>query len=162
MEKARSSRNPVAIEPGRYTVVLEPTAVGNLVQLIMGSLNARGADEGRSFFSKPGGGTKLGMKVVDERVTIYSDPMDPLAPGTPVHAAVPTASSSHGWLTGRGSRCARPLPAHSIVTGVVTFSARSRSAARSSETAVMCRPETQGVDSRNAAGLIGLRTSSAP
>ena len=83
VQKARSSRNPVAIEPGRYTVVLEPTAVGNLVQLIMGSLNARGADEGRSFFSKPGGGTKLGMKVVDERVTIYSDPMDPLAPGTP-------------------------------------------------------------------------------
>ncbi len=31
IEKARASMNPVAIEPGRYTVVLEPTAVGNLV-----------------------------------------------------------------------------------------------------------------------------------
>ena len=83
VDKARRSMNPVAIEPGRYTVVLEPTAVANLVQLVMGSLNARGADEGRSFFSKPGGGTKIGTKVVDERVTIYSDPADPLAPGTP-------------------------------------------------------------------------------
>ena len=83
VQKAKASMNPVAIEPGRYTVVLEPTAVANLVQLVMGSLGARNADEGRSFFSKPGGGTKLGMKVVDERVTIYSDPTDPQAPGTP-------------------------------------------------------------------------------
>jgi predicted Zn-dependent protease len=80
IDKARRSANPVAIEPGRYTVVLEPTAVGNLVQLLAGSLNARNADEGRSFFSKPGGGNKVGMKVVDERVTIVSDPMDPEAP----------------------------------------------------------------------------------
>ena len=80
IEKARRSMNPVAIEPGRYTVVLEPTAVANLVQLIGGSLNARGADEGRSFFSKAGGGNKIGEKVVDERVTLRSDPLDPRVP----------------------------------------------------------------------------------
>ncbi len=40
--------------------------------------------------------------------------------GTPVHSAVPTASTSHGWLTGRGDSRARPLPAHSSVTGRVT------------------------------------------
>ncbi|MEO7086361.1 MAG: TldD/PmbA family protein [Gemmatimonadaceae bacterium] len=79
-DKAKRSVNPVAIEPGRYTVVLEPTAVGNLLQLIAGALDARAADEGRSFFSKPGGGTKIGMKVLDERVTIVSDPFDPEAP----------------------------------------------------------------------------------
>lgn len=77
-EKAARSRNPVAIEPGRYTVVLEPTAVGNLVQLIAFASQARAADEGRSVFSKPGGGTKIGMKVVDERVTLVSDPADNL------------------------------------------------------------------------------------
>ena len=77
IQKAKSSVNAVAIEPGRYTVVLEPTAVGNLVQLIQGALNARNADEGRSFFTVKGGGNKIGMKVVDERVTILSDPMDP-------------------------------------------------------------------------------------
>ena len=77
IQKAKASQNAVAIEPGRYTVVLEPTAVGNLVQLIAGAFNARSADEGRSFFTKQGGGNKIGMKVVDERVTLFSDPMDP-------------------------------------------------------------------------------------
>ena len=80
IEKARRSVNPVGIEPGRYTVVLEPTAVANLVQLISGALNARNADEGRSFFSKAGGGNKIGEKVVDERVTLVSDPFDPRIP----------------------------------------------------------------------------------
>ena len=82
-DKARRSTNPVAIEPGRYTVILEPTAAANIIQLIAGSLGARQADEGRSFFSKPGGGNKIGMKVVDERVTILSDPTDPETPGSP-------------------------------------------------------------------------------
>lgn len=76
VQKARDSRNPVAIEPGRYTTILEPTAVGNLVQLIAGAMQARAADEGRSFFTKPGGGNKIGLKVVDERVTLLTDPAD--------------------------------------------------------------------------------------
>jgi len=77
IEKARLSRNPVAIEPGRYTVILEPQAVGDLVQLLAFALGARAADEGRSAFSKQGGGTKVGEKIVDERVTLLSDPADP-------------------------------------------------------------------------------------
>ena len=79
IDKARRSVNPVAVEPGRYTVILEPTAVGNLVQFITGAMSARNADEGRSFFSKAGGGNKIGMKVIDERITISSDPLDPEA-----------------------------------------------------------------------------------
>jgi predicted Zn-dependent protease len=81
--KARQSVNPVAVEPGRYTVVFEPTAVGNLVQFIARALNARSADEGRSFFSLPGGKNKIGQKVVDERVTITSDPFDPEVAASP-------------------------------------------------------------------------------
>ena len=77
VRKAVQSRDPVSLEPGRYTVVLEPTAVGNLLGLMAFAMNARAADEGRSFFAKAGGGTKIGEKVVDERVTIYSDPQDP-------------------------------------------------------------------------------------
>jgi predicted Zn-dependent protease len=77
IEKARLSRNPVAIEPGKYTVILEPQAVGDLVSLMGGSLAARSADEGRSAFSKQGGGNKIGEKIVDTRVTIFSDPQDP-------------------------------------------------------------------------------------
>jgi len=75
--KARGSREPVTLEPGKYAVVLEPTAVGNLLGLMAFAMNARAADEGRSFFAKRGGGTKLGERVVDERVTVLSDPRDP-------------------------------------------------------------------------------------
>lgn len=92
IEKARLSTNPVAIEPGRYTVVLEPTAVGNLVQNIGFALSARNADEGRSFFSKQGGGNKIGLKIVDERVTVVSDPLNVDAPAnTFTGEGLPTA-----------------------------------------------------------------------
>ena len=75
-KKAVASRKPTAIEPGLYTVVLEPQAVADVMPLLMGSFNARANDEGRGTFSKKGGGTKLGEKIADERVTIYSDPTD--------------------------------------------------------------------------------------
>jgi predicted Zn-dependent protease len=75
--KAIASRNPQAIEPGNYTVVLEPGAVAELIPLLAAALNARNADEGRSPFSKPGGGNRIGEKIVDERVTLLSDPGDP-------------------------------------------------------------------------------------
>lgn len=77
VEKARASRSPVAIEPGRYTVIMEPQAVGDLVQLMAFAMDARAADEGRSAFVKAEGGNKIGERVVDPRVTILSDPQDP-------------------------------------------------------------------------------------
>lgn len=77
IEKARLSRNPAAVEPGRYTVILEPQAVGDICQLIGFYANARATDEGRSPFVKQGGGNKIGEKIMDERVSIYADPFDP-------------------------------------------------------------------------------------
>jgi len=77
------SQKPVALEPGRYTVILEPQAVGDLVQLISNYADARSADEGRSPFVKPGGGNQVGEKIVDERVTIFSNPADPQLLGRP-------------------------------------------------------------------------------
>jgi len=78
IDKARLSRNPVAIEPGKYTVILEPQAVGDLVQLIGFYADARSSDEGRSPFTKQGGGNKIGEKIVDSRVSIIADPFDPM------------------------------------------------------------------------------------
>jgi predicted Zn-dependent protease len=83
VEKAMRSAQPRAVEPGRWTVVMEPTTVGNMVNLMMSQLGARNADEGRSFFSKAGGGTKLGDQFVDSRVNIHSDPGDPRIFSTP-------------------------------------------------------------------------------
>jgi predicted Zn-dependent protease len=80
MQKALASVNARALEPGKYTVILEPAASVDLLQNMMGSMDGRNADEGRSFLSKKGGGTRLGEKLFDERVTIYSDPTNPEIP----------------------------------------------------------------------------------
>ena len=77
IDKARASRNPQKVEPGRYTVILEAQAVGDLVQLVGNYADARTSDEGRSPFVKQGGGNKIGEKIVDSRVTLFSDPADP-------------------------------------------------------------------------------------
>jgi predicted Zn-dependent protease len=82
-QKAVASRNPGTIDPGRYTAVLEPQAVNDLVPLLGNALNARNADEGRSAFSKTGGGTRIGEMIMDPRVTIYSDPTDRALLGQP-------------------------------------------------------------------------------
>jgi len=79
-EKAVKSATAKAIEPGKYTVILESAAAAVLMERIFFGLDARQADEGRSFLSKAGGGTKLGEKLVDERVNIYSDPLNPDLP----------------------------------------------------------------------------------
>ena len=83
IDKALQSRNAKAIEPGKYTVIMEPAASIDLLQNMLGAFNARTADEGRSFMSKEGGGTKLGEQIVDERVNLYSDPQNPLVPSAP-------------------------------------------------------------------------------
>jgi predicted Zn-dependent protease len=83
IEKARLSRNPVAIEPGKYTVILEPQAVGDLVQLIGFYADARQSDEGRSPFTKQGGGNKIGEKIMDPRVSLIADPFDPMVLAQP-------------------------------------------------------------------------------
>ena len=64
-------------------MILEPQATGDLVQLLAFELDARSADEGRSTFSKQGGGTKIGDKIVDSKVTLFSDPADPQLLGQP-------------------------------------------------------------------------------
>ncbi len=80
IDKAALSKSPSAIEPGKYTVVLEPAALADLLVFLMFSANARQADEGRSFFSKKGGGNRAGEQIVGEKVNIFSDPAHPLAP----------------------------------------------------------------------------------
>jgi len=74
VDKAQLSRSPRSLEPGTYTVVLEPQAVADLIGLLAGSLDARRADEGRSAFSATGGGTRVGEQIVDSRITLRSDP----------------------------------------------------------------------------------------
>lgn len=83
IDKAVQSQEARALEPGKYTVILEPSAVSGLVGFMMWNYDARSADEGRSFMSKKGGGNRIGEKMFDKRVHIYSDPADPDVPAMP-------------------------------------------------------------------------------
>ncbi len=82
-DKAERSRAPSKLDPGRYTVVLEPAAVADLLGFLIEALDARAADQGRSFFSRSGERNATGETLFDPRVTLRSDPLDPATPGRP-------------------------------------------------------------------------------
>ncbi|NTW49759.1 MAG: TldD/PmbA family protein [Chlorobiales bacterium] len=82
IDKSILSQNPVTIEPGKYTVILEPSAVADLIGWMLLHFEARSADEGRSFLTKEGGTNNLGKKLLGKNVSIYSDPNDTIAPGS--------------------------------------------------------------------------------
>ncbi len=100
MGKAQASASARALEPGKYTVILEPAALvsnvdASLMVALIRSMDARSADEGRSFLSKKGGGTRLGEKLFDERVTIYSDPTNPEVPERRLQRGWPPAGKNN-------------------------------------------------------------------
>ncbi|MBX6333367.1 MAG: hypothetical protein IRY91_16085, partial [Gemmatimonadaceae bacterium] len=83
LEKCLASRNPVALEPGRYTVILEPQAVADLMEIVVASMSREYAEGGHGPWALQVDDalkvwrTKLGLKVIDERITISHDPTDP-------------------------------------------------------------------------------------
>ncbi len=83
VRKCQEWRGKTDLAPGRYEVVLEPTAAGMLMARMTGAFNARRADEGRSFFSKPDGGNRIGERLFDRQLTIRSNPALPDAETAP-------------------------------------------------------------------------------
>jgi PmbA protein len=76
--KALRSRNPIELEPGAYTVVLEPYAVGTMLDYLgYIGLGALSVQEGRSFMAG-----HFGEKLVGENITMWDDGLDPA--GVPV------------------------------------------------------------------------------
>jgi predicted Zn-dependent protease len=80
----------VELPAGRYETLLPPTAVADLMIYQMWSSGARDAAEGRTVFSKPGGGTRIGEKISPLALTLRSDPGEPgleSAPFVVAHAS---------------------------------------------------------------------------
>ncbi|MFJ5778508.1 metallopeptidase TldD-related protein [Streptomyces sp. NPDC093094] len=71
------ARRHVELPAGRYETLLPPTAVADLLIYQMWSASGRDAAEGRTVFSKPGGGTRIGEKLTDLPLTLRSDPNEP-------------------------------------------------------------------------------------
>lgn len=108
LDKCKRSADPVAIEPGRYDVILEPQAVADLMLPLIRSLQRRPAEMGMGpWADRPrgavgagivignqtfaegqgdaneGGNSRIGQQVLDPRITISADPSDPEAPFVP-------------------------------------------------------------------------------
>jgi predicted Zn-dependent protease len=79
IEKCSSGENKKRLDPGKYTVILEPAAVSDLIGYLGFSLDARDAEQGQSFLSKKGakvGETLLGEKLFPEYITMRNDPFN--------------------------------------------------------------------------------------
>ena len=119
--KANGSAGAKAIEPGKYTVILEPLAVSGMLSFMFNGFDARSAEEGRNFMSKKGGGTRLNEQLFGENINIYSDPLNAELPGNtwngdglPVErtswvekGVVKNLGYSRYWA---GQKGAKPLP----------------------------------------------------
>ena len=88
LEKCLTSRNPVALEPGRYETILEPQAVSDLVEpLLSNAMDRFGAENWPPrgpFSGAQRGMSRIGELVIDERVTISVDPADANAGFLPI------------------------------------------------------------------------------
>lgn len=83
---ARRSSSPQTLQPGKYTLVMAPEAVADLLGFFVDALSSRAASEGRSVFSKPGGGTTVGEAMFASALSVWSDPADPKHPASPMTA----------------------------------------------------------------------------
>ena len=86
-DKAVKSRNARALEPGRYTVILEPRANARFLSLMTGLFNAQTAESpfARNYFSgKEPGTTKIGEKLFSDAITLKSDVGNPILRQSPI------------------------------------------------------------------------------
>ncbi|OYN78220.1 metallopeptidase TldD-related protein [Mycolicibacterium sphagni] len=81
----------VELPAGRYETLMPPSTVADMMIYLGWSMDGRGAEEGRTALSAPGGGTRVGEKLTALPLTMYSDPF---APGLQCAPFVAATSSS--------------------------------------------------------------------
>jgi len=85
------AKRRVELPAGRYETILPPSAVADMMIYLAWSMSGRGAQEGRTALSAVDGGTRVGEKLTDLPLTLYSDPE---APGLACTPFVATSISS--------------------------------------------------------------------
>ena len=81
----------VELPAGRYETIMPPSTVADMMLCLAWAMAGRGAQEGRSAFSAPGGGTRVGERLTELGLSMFSDPM---APGLACTPFVATSNSS--------------------------------------------------------------------
>lgn len=113
------SKEQISLPPGQYEVLLEPSCVADITLEAYWSTAARDADEGRSVFSKPGGGNRLGESIAVDSVSLYSDPKEPGFEVSPFSVA--TSSSSYSSVFDNGLVSGRiDWIEDGVLTGLIT------------------------------------------
>jgi PmbA protein len=77
-EKSAASRKPVEAAPGRWTVILEPSAALDLVGFLFYDFSATAMADQRSCFTK-----RMGQQVLGANITLYDDVNHPFQSGAP-------------------------------------------------------------------------------
>jgi predicted Zn-dependent protease len=85
------AQRTVELPAGRYETLMPPSTVADMMIYLGWSMDGRGAQEGRTALSAPGGGTRVGEKLTGLPLTMYSDPF---APGLECAPFVAATSSS--------------------------------------------------------------------
>ncbi|MDD4867628.1 MAG: metallopeptidase TldD-related protein, partial [Mycobacterium sp.] len=71
------AQRTVELPAGRYETIMPPSTVADMMIYLTWSMSGRGAQEGRTAFSAPGGGTRVGERLTDLPLTLFSDPTAP-------------------------------------------------------------------------------------
>jgi len=77
------AKRSVALPAGRYETIMPPSTVADMMIYLAWSMAGRGAEEGRTALSAPGGGTRVGERLTELPLTMFSDPMAPGLACTP-------------------------------------------------------------------------------
>lgn len=85
-ERLSWSARRIALPAGSYEVLLSPSCTADLALEAYASMIRRDADEGRSPYSRTGGGTRIGERLFG-RVTMHSDPGDEEIPAASFHVS---------------------------------------------------------------------------
>ncbi|MEV0399470.1 metallopeptidase TldD-related protein [Actinoallomurus sp. NPDC050550] len=126
----------IDLPAGRYETLLPPSAVADLMVYLYWSAGARDAHDGRTVFSKPGGGTRVGESLSETPVRLYSDPAAPGLECTPFVVAHASSRDSSAFDNGVALR-----PVDWISEGRLSALMQSRHSAR-----LTGLPFTPGVD----------------
>ena len=68
------AKHTAEMPAGRYETLMPPSTVADMMIYLSWSMEGRGAQEGRTALSAPGGGTRVGEKLTDLPLNLYSDP----------------------------------------------------------------------------------------
>jgi predicted Zn-dependent protease len=85
------ARRTVELPAGRYETIMPPSAVADVMIYLAWTMDGRGAQEGRTALSAPGGGTRVGERLTELPLTLYSDPVADALACIPF-VAVPSSS----------------------------------------------------------------------